>query len=280
MSILVSAAVLVTVAYARPFVHYAQFEWQETWLDGAYTHAWLAIAVLAWLVYRAGGQDFRLRQARASWAEWGLLGLGAATKCAAVLLGHATLDGLSLVPLLLGLSGVLLPDEAARRLRFPILFLLAIVPVPNLVIDLLTGPMRGWQASGVASLFQVAGVPVTRAGYSLLLGDGAGVRELVISSGCSGIRSLVALSALAALLGHLQGLPPGRHLLLMAAGVAVVNAANFARISATALAALHWPAPTVTDVHDAAGLVVLPVMVAALVWTARRLEPEGRVSHA
>ena len=132
----------------------------------------------------------------------------------------------------------------------------------------------------MASLFQVAGVPVTRAGYSLLLGDGAGVRELVISSGCSGIRSLVALSALAALLGHLQGLPPGRHLLLMAAGVAVVNAANFARISATALAALHWPAPTVTDVHDAAGLVVLPVMVAALVWTARRLEPEGRVSHA
>ena len=157
MSILVSAAVLITVAYARPFVHYAQFEWQETWLDGAYTHAWLAIAVLAWLVYRAGGQDFRLRQARASWAAWGLLGLGAATKCAAVLLGHATLDGLSLVPLLLGLSGVLLPDEAARRLRFPILFLLAIVPVPNLAIDLLTGPMRGWQASGVASLFQVAG---------------------------------------------------------------------------------------------------------------------------
>ena len=50
MSILVSAAVLITVAYARPFVHYAQFEWQETWLDGAYTHAWLAIAVLAWLV--------------------------------------------------------------------------------------------------------------------------------------------------------------------------------------------------------------------------------------
>ena len=141
MSILVSAAVLITVAYARPFVHYAQFEWQETWLDGAYTHAWLAIAVLAWLVYRAGGQDFRLRQARASWTAWGLLGLGAATKCAAVLLGHATLDGLSLVPLLLGLSGVLLPDEAARRLRFPILFLLAIVPVPNLVIDLsLVGP--------------------------------------------------------------------------------------------------------------------------------------------
>ena len=164
MSILVSAAVLITVAYARPFVHYAQFEWQETWLDGAYTHAWLAIAVLAWLVYRAGGQDFRLRQARASWTAWGLLGLGATTKFAAVLLGHATLDGLSLVPLLLGLSGVLLPDEAARRLRFPILFLLAIVPVPNLVIDLLTGPMRGWQASGVASLFQVAGVPVTRAG--------------------------------------------------------------------------------------------------------------------
>ena len=180
MSSLVSAAVLITVAYARPFVHYAQFEWQETWLDGAYTHAWLAIAVLAWLVYRAGGQDFRLRQARASWTAWGLLGLGAATKCAAVLLGHATLDGLSLVPLLLGLSGVLLPDEAARRLRFPILFLLAIVPVPNLVIDLLTGPMRGWQASGVASLFQVAGVPVTRAGYSLLLGDGAGIQARLV----------------------------------------------------------------------------------------------------
>jgi len=279
VSILISAAALVAAAYARPFGHYAQFEWRETSLDGAYTHAWLAVAVWAWLVWRAGGEGLALRRDPAPRHAWVLAVTGAAMKVAAVVFGFAALDGLSIVPLLLGVSGVLLTDSSARRVRFPILFMLAFVPLPNAIIDLITAPMRGWQAGGVAWLFQGAGVPVTQAGYSLLLGDSAGVRELVISGECSGIRSLVAVSALAALLGHLQDLPPGRHFGLLLSAVPVVAAANLARLTVTAMAALHWPADAVTRVHDAAGLAVLPLMVAALVVAARRLDPSPAVAH-
>jgi len=272
VAILSGVLIFLAVAYAQPFAHYAQFEWHETSLEGAYTHAWLAVAVWVWLIWRAGHPGLSLRHDKAPRHAWVLTGAGAAMKVAALALGFAALDGLSIVPLLLGVTGVLLTDRSAQRLRFPILFMLAFVPLPNAVIDLVTAPMRGWQAGGVAWLFQGAGVPVTQAGYSLLLGDRAGVRELVISGECSGIRSLVALSALAALLGHLQGLPPGRHLGLLVAAVAVVNAGNLVRLAVTAMAALHWPADEVTRVHDAAGLAVLPLMVAALVLAARHLD--------
>lgn len=151
--------------------------------------------------------------------------------------------------------------------------------VPNAAIDLLTAPMRGWQADQVAWAFTFAGVPIERAGYSLFLGSGAGVRELVISGGCSGIRSLVAVSALAALLGHLQQLPPGRRLFLFVAAATTVTVGNFVRLSVTALAGLHWPADVITRVHDWAGLALIPVMVAALIATTRALEPAREASH-
>jgi exosortase len=278
MSILVSAAVLLVAAYARTFVHYAQFEWQETSLDGAYTHAWGALAVWVWLVWRAATPGLSIRHDSAPLSQWILVAIGAGMKWAGLALGFAALDGLSIVPLLLGVTGVLLDAASAKRLRFPILFLLAIVPLPNAAIDLVTAPMREWQSSAVAWLMQGAGVQ--RAGYSLLLGEGAGVRELVISGGCSGIRSLVAMSALAALLGHLQGVPPRRQFWLAIAVPVFVMAGNVLRLLVTTGAGLRWPVDVVMQVHDVAGFVVLPLVLGGLLLVARVLGSTEEPTHA
>jgi len=143
--------------------------------------------------YIAWQKRARLRARRAQPSRWGLVVAAAA----ALQLYFATLGAelflartafvLSVIAVVLTLGGL----PYLRELRFPLLLLFFMVPVPALVYNGITLPLQ-LLASRVAAALALLEVPVLREGNILELAN----QRLSVVEACSGIRSLLSLAFL------------------------------------------------------------------------------------
>lgn len=107
----------------------------------------------------------------------------------------ASLSGLSLLTLFLGITILHYGVIGAKRLWFPILFLFFMVPLPDFMISTLNFKLKFWASDVAAALLNFTGFPAIRDGSFMLFGD----ERLAIGDVCSGLRSLISLIALGVL---------------------------------------------------------------------------------
>lgn len=162
--------------------------------------------------------------------------------------------------------------ERARPLVFPVAFLLFMIPPPSLVWNTVSFPLQLVATRLSADLLSVTGVGVTRAGNVILLDN----CSLEVAQACSGLRSLVTLLAVGALLAEgtlIGGLAPrglALRWMIFLSAVPVAVAANVLRVTGTAWMAAHrGPSAAQGVLHDAAGLLVFGVSM-VLLWLIRR----------
>jgi exosortase len=190
---------------------------------------------------------------------------------------YADVEFLSAVALVTFVGGVLWHILGRARMRvwaFPYLFLWFMIPWPDLLVEFLSFPMQLWSARGAAAAMHVLGVSVVRDGVDLHVAS----YSFTVAAPCSGMRSLVALLALAALLAYLCRGALGRRTALFLLGLPVALLANVVRIVAILLIGAHFgPEAAESFLHTASGLVVFAVAVGALYGIARlmRLRPLG-----
>jgi exosortase B len=138
----------------------------------------------------------------------------------------------SQVLLFVGIVLVLLKRGALRRLWFPALFLVFLVPVPGSLLNAILIPLKKIVSTLVAQLLYSAGLPVARDGVVLYVGH----YQLLIADACSGLNSMVALSAIGFLYVYLAGyrrwLP---NALLLAAVLPIAFLANVLRVAGLVL---------------------------------------------
>lgn len=140
---------------------------------------------------------------------------------------------LLLVAALLALGGYRL----VRQLSFPLLFMLFVIPYPSWVIDYLTIPLKLGISQGSAGLLHALGYPIAQSGVVLALGP----YRLLVMDACSGLHSLIYLSALGLLYVHLTGERRRWHrLLLIAAILPIAVVANFIRVLLLLLITYHF----------------------------------------
>jgi EpsI family protein len=157
---------------------------------------------------------------------------------------------LLLVAVVLGLGG----RQALARLRFPIGFMLLALPYPGWLIDRLTSPLKVWISMGAEELLYAIGYPVARSGVVL----GLGPYRLLVADACTGLHSLILLTALGLLYLNLTG-PRQRwqHALLVAVLLPVSLLANGIRVVVLLLVTYYWgDAVGQAFWHDVAGLVL------------------------
>jgi exosortase len=184
---------------------------------------------------------------------------------------YAEIEFLSAVAFVVFVGGLLWYVFGRRRMRvmaFPYLFLWFMVPWPDLLVEFLSFPMQLWSARAAAAIARLLGLSVLRDGVDLHV---AGY-SFTVAAPCSGMRSLVALMALAALLGYLCRGPLWRRAALFALGLPVALIANVLRIVVLLLiGARLGPAAAESFLHLGSGLLVFAVAVAALYGLARLL---------
>jgi exosortase len=163
--------------------------------------------------------------------------------------------------------------RALRTITAPLVFLLIAVPLPALIVNAITLPLQLVASRIGEGTLTAAGVAVFRDGNLLELPSAT----LEVAEACSGLRSIVSLAAIGALLAWTER---GwlRRLLLVAASLPVAIVMNGLRIAATGLACEAFgPGAAADPWHTLSGWATFVLSVAALLQLQRAL-PKAR-SH-
>jgi len=166
------------------------------------------------------------------------------------------------IPLLGGTLAVLGGREALHRMRFPLFFLIFSLPYPAWVIDSLTNPLKLWISAWGENLLYALGYPVARSGVVVALGP----YRLLVEDACSGLHSLIFLSALGLLYLHLTGPRQNwQRLVLAAALIPIAVLANFIRVLILMLITYHFGDAIGQGYwHETAGILLFVTAFAGL----------------
>ena len=244
---------------------------KDLWADANYSHGLLVPFVSAWLAYERRAQLAALvpnPRASALVLVLGSLALFAAGLLAAELF----VTRLSLLLLIASLIVFILGADCVRILALPLGFLLFMVPLPQLVFNAIALPLQLLASQLAVTVLQSVGVPALREGNVILLPHGA----LEVVEACSGLRSMISLSATSVLLAAMSLRGASWRLALIASSVVIAVLANGARIAGTGVLAYRYGAGVAEGFfHGFSGWIVFATAVVGLVLAAallRRLE--------
>jgi exosortase len=162
----------------------------------------------------------------------------------------------SFVIIILGTILFYYGKEFIKEIWFPIFFLLFMIPIPYVIYYSVTFPMQLFSSQIASGLLQLVGMPVLRQGNVINLPN----YSLEVVEACSGIRSLMTLSALGAAMAYMtqKTISGGTFLFLLSFPIAI--GANVFRIVITALGAYFISAKLAEGfLHEISGLVVFLV---------------------
>ena len=140
----------------------------------------------------------------------------------------AHISVLSLVLLIWAIPFHLFGWQVARLLIFPCSFLIFCVPLHFL--DQLTFPLKMFATSGATHVLQALGIRVFQNGANITFTDEPGMYYSV-EDACSGLRSLLALTAIAAVYAYLTQRTVIRKWLLFLASIPIAIVGNVVRIT-------------------------------------------------
>jgi exosortase len=156
--------------------------------------------------------------------------------------------------------------EHLRLVAFPLAFLVFMIPLPAIVFDRATVSLQLVASRLGEDLLRAADVPVLRDGNILTLPT----ITLEVNDACSGIRSLMALLSVAALVGYFSDAARWQRALLVFAALPIAIGLNGARIALTGLAASRFgPAAASGAVHAASGWLVF-VLALGVIWALQK----------
>ncbi len=242
--------VLVIVLMYLPVLSNLARDW---YTDDNYSHGFLILPISLWLVWR---KRETLRLIPLDSNKWGLAVIVGALLM--YLLGTAGMEyftvRVSFVLLLFGITLYLAGAKFVREIWFAFFFLLFMIPVPYVIYYSATFPLQLIGSKVAAVVLGVIGIPHLRQGNVIHLPDNY---SLEVAEACSGLRSLVTLLALGALLAYLTQNKLWKALLLFAATVPIAIAANIFRICVTAIGAYGISREVAEGtIHELSGTIV------------------------
>jgi exosortase len=208
---------------------------------------------------------FANETARRSWTEtrrtrfWGpmLLGLSVVGKLVTTLVPIGMVADISF---LLGVAGVLAMaagDAALRRFRFPLFFLIFMIPLPIAVYSAVASPLQALVSRIASSLLNFVGIPVLSQGNMMTLPGGL---QLFVAEACSGMRQLTGFLALSTAVAWLWPRAIWLRAVLVLSSVPIALAANVLRVALTAWIAYSFnPELTRGWLHTVEGLLMMGV---------------------
>jgi exosortase len=143
---------------------------------------------------------------------------------------------------------------------FPLAFLAFAVPAPGFVIDDLTAPLKHLAAALSTTSLAAIGLPVAREGVTITIAQ----YQLLVEDACSGMNSLVGLTAISLLYIYLRRRASPLYALLLAAFVIpIAIAANVVRIITLILITYAFGDEVAQSfIHMAAGLLLFGTALA------------------
>jgi exosortase len=222
--------------------------------------------VVAWLQRR----DFAAAPKRESWAGLVPLLLGIFIFIVAARAQQARYALVALPLLIGGAVWFVWGWPKARVAAFPCILLLFMVPVGFILGH--TAPLQNLVASVVAGVSNLVGVGVNRDGVSLIAKDGSFHCE--VAGGCSGVRSLIAMTMLSLLYAHFNERTTWKKFAIFSATLPFTVIGNIVRVFTIVLVSKWFGQDVGTGPwHDISGFIItIPIAVGAMIGFHELLE--------
>jgi exosortase len=236
--------------------------WGEWMHNEYYSHGLLIVPVSLFLAYKRLRNDPELQNAQFTGSNYGLLLTAAALGAYLFLLNERAfyLAAFAMIALIGGLVWSFGGGALARKWAFPLGYLMLMVPLPFL--ERSTLPLAMFSGICSTGLVRFFGLEVTVVGNAVTLPNA----DLVIGAQCSGLNSLIALTALTVLVAYVMDGSLRNRLALVAVAMPLAIVGNILRISSLLYVARYFGAETAfIFYHDYSGpgffLVVIGLML-------------------
>lgn len=262
-----SAALIggLLLALFYPTLRWLVSEWLG---NDYYSHGPLVPLISAFFAWRLGSkrptepsaQAAQPKPDRATPLGLGLVVLGLGGYLVALLQRAYFIAALAMIVLIAGLVWYLLGTAMLKRMAFPILFLIFMVPLP--FVEPLSVPLAQITGNISAECVRLFGIPITVNGAQVSLPN----TQLVVGAQCSGLRSIVTLLTLVAVVVFVVEGPRWAKALLAVSSLPIAALGNVLRVSSLLWVANTWG----TDAgfkyyHDYSGIVFFLSATALLI---------------
>ena len=251
------------------------FLWLRSRWVGDYAYGqFLPLASLAALWWRR--REIAEAPARADWRGVPVVALALALHWAGVLAQQPRISVAGLIVLLWGLPFLLYGFGVARWLLFPCAYLFLAIPLN--FIDSMTAPLRLFATAASAGLLNGFGLEVQRVGSGLFSGSGNSF-AFDVAPECSGLRSLLAMTALMAFYAWYSQKTLVKKWVLFLFCIPVAVIANICRIILVVIVAAFFGQETAIGLwHDYSGYPIFLISILLMLSLDRLLNLDYRAA--
>lgn len=246
---------------------------QSSWTGEQGSHGPIILATGLWLIWHNWHEVKGLMERAPAWKVaalfLALLPIYLFTRVTQIV----ELEGYAMYMLLLvALYGVI-GFKAMKVLAFPLIYLFFAFPPPETVIYTLTLPVKVAISDGAIWVLRLFGLPIGGTGVMIQIGQ----YQLLVAAACSGLNSIVSLSAIT--LFYIYLMHRGEHriqaiLLLFVLPVAI--AANFLRVLILILLTYYGGEAVAQGfLHDLAGVTIFLLALMLIFLVDKILEKTG-----
>jgi len=231
-------------------------EWQQ---DDDYSAGQLVPLVAIFFLWVDRKQLARL-PLRPCWlGGLALLVLAQAARAYGVLFLFESAERYSLVLAVAALVLMVAGTAVFWRVKWILLFLFLMVPLPGRIHNMISGPLQGFASTGSVFVLEAFGVRVSQQGNVVTLDQRI---PMGVAEACSGLRMLTAFIIVAVFVAYMVKRPRWQKAVLVISSIPVAVLCNVLRIVATAVLFLHASSEVAEKFfHDFAGLVMMPAAV-------------------
>lgn len=200
---------------------------------------------------------------------WVFFGLGILTHIISALLRVYFSSAFSLIFVIIGLVLLFFGTKYLKELAFPIIFLIFMIPLPLVVIANISFKLKIFAAQVSTVIINKMGIPAIRDGSIIKTANS----YLIVEDPCSGIRSLISLIALGALMAYFSNISRFKKPILFLSSIPIAIATNIIRIVALSLASEMYGAKLATGAfHNIMGVLVFVFAFIGLALVNKMLE--------
>lgn len=231
------------------------------WQSDDHAHGAIILLVVIWLFWQAREAILAVEPKPLPLIGWPCFILGLLV----YILGRSqTISILEIGSQILVLGGAVLIIQGRPGIRvawFPLIYFVFMIPLPGILVDALTGPLKNWISIIAEHALYSIGYPIARYGVILTIGQ----YQLLVADACSGLHSMFSLSALGLLFMYITERKSWLHNGIMLASILpIAFVANIVRVIVLILVTYHLGDEAGQGfLHGGAGMVLL---IAALLF--------------
>jgi len=231
--------------------------WEHT--SGYYSHGWLIGPVALGLLW-LNRKELAACQRKPN--RWGLLIVipSLLLHLAGVALVTGVVSGLAMIALLAGLVLTLFGRRTLRLLLFPIIFLLFMIPLPEVVVEKISFTMKLMAAALATKAVEAVGLVVVRDGSIIHLPPSQYIdtyQRLIVDDVCSGLKYLISLTAFGALYAYIARVKYTAKAILFLCSIPISFVANVMRVIVMIFVAYRWGVEKIEGgIHDFFGIML------------------------